>query len=345
MAKWGEGDPRWIVEERADAVNVNNWHWTEKNATEWSKQKLTSLLESLMFEDDKGNKARTTEVTSVDGEASANNRKAKIILFYELVVKLKWKGTTADGDDVNGTIEIPNLSDENDIDEIDVQVSLKSAETPESRKVKDLVRKKGATIIQDQLSKWLKAFKEDYTKGMVLPTDKKQAGTSVPVDAAAVAQAETSAAAAPSSKPIATSKPAKVATRSLELTEDFNCRPMDLFQAFVDPGRVQAYTQSEAKIDAKIGGDFNMFHGNVLGKFIELVPHERIVQSWRFKDWPEGHFSTVTMKISQKSDQTVLSLTQTDLPATEYERAMAGWKGQMFQRMKAVLGLGTVMPF
>ncbi len=27
MAKWGEGDPRWIVEERADAKNVNNWHW------------------------------------------------------------------------------------------------------------------------------------------------------------------------------------------------------------------------------------------------------------------------------------------------------------------------------
>ena len=26
MAKWGEGDPRWIVEERADAKNVNNWH-------------------------------------------------------------------------------------------------------------------------------------------------------------------------------------------------------------------------------------------------------------------------------------------------------------------------------
>jgi len=27
MAKWGEGDPRWIVEQRADATNVNNWHW------------------------------------------------------------------------------------------------------------------------------------------------------------------------------------------------------------------------------------------------------------------------------------------------------------------------------
>ena len=27
MAKWGEGDPRWIVEERPDGTNVNNWHW------------------------------------------------------------------------------------------------------------------------------------------------------------------------------------------------------------------------------------------------------------------------------------------------------------------------------
>ena len=27
MAKWGEGDPRWIVEDRTDGKNVNNWHW------------------------------------------------------------------------------------------------------------------------------------------------------------------------------------------------------------------------------------------------------------------------------------------------------------------------------
>jgi len=40
MAKWGEGDPRWIVEERPDATNVNNWHWTEKNADAWSKNKI-----------------------------------------------------------------------------------------------------------------------------------------------------------------------------------------------------------------------------------------------------------------------------------------------------------------
>lgn len=47
MAKWGEGDPRWIVEERPDATNVNNWHWTEKNATPWSKERFHRLFKNF----------------------------------------------------------------------------------------------------------------------------------------------------------------------------------------------------------------------------------------------------------------------------------------------------------
>ena len=78
MAKWGEGDPRWIVEDRPDATNVNNWHWythsmciyeyhrnliygdivlrnrSEKDASGWSKDKLKSLLLGLEFEGPEG---------------------------------------------------------------------------------------------------------------------------------------------------------------------------------------------------------------------------------------------------------------------------------------------------
>jgi hypothetical protein len=68
MAKWGEGDPRWIVEERADSHNVNNWHWKEvgkltrflsiadrtrysSDANKWSEKKLKELLEGMVVED------------------------------------------------------------------------------------------------------------------------------------------------------------------------------------------------------------------------------------------------------------------------------------------------------
>ncbi|CDY08461.1 BnaA05g26970D [Brassica napus] len=35
MAKFGEGDKRWIVEDRPDGTNVHNWHWAETNCLEW----------------------------------------------------------------------------------------------------------------------------------------------------------------------------------------------------------------------------------------------------------------------------------------------------------------------
>jgi hypothetical protein len=36
------------VEERPDATNVNNWHWTEKNADAWSKSKI-KVSEDFIF--------------------------------------------------------------------------------------------------------------------------------------------------------------------------------------------------------------------------------------------------------------------------------------------------------
>ena len=38
MAKLGEGDERWIVEEKGrDGVNVNGWHWQELDCLSWAK--------------------------------------------------------------------------------------------------------------------------------------------------------------------------------------------------------------------------------------------------------------------------------------------------------------------
>lgn len=122
MAKWGEGDPRWIVEERPDATNVNNWHWTEKNAGPWSKDRLKELLNHLKIAQN-GIECKVTEVEKLDGEASANNRKGKLIFFYEWDIKLKWEGSLAGGKDkVKGEVHIPNLSEENDTSEVDVSI-------------------------------------------------------------------------------------------------------------------------------------------------------------------------------------------------------------------------------
>ena len=68
MAKWGEGDPRWIVEERPDATNVNNWHWTENNADGWSKKKLEQLFVNLIIEDPKVGNVVIEEMEKCEGK-------------------------------------------------------------------------------------------------------------------------------------------------------------------------------------------------------------------------------------------------------------------------------------
>jgi len=61
------------------------------------------------------------EIEKCEGDASANNRKGKIIIFYEWDLKLKYKGKLFGVDkELTGTINIPNLSDENDVDDLDV---------------------------------------------------------------------------------------------------------------------------------------------------------------------------------------------------------------------------------
>ena len=52
-----------------------------------------------------------------------STRKGKLIFFYEWALNLKWEGTLLDDEEkVTGVIEVPNLSEENDSESVDVSV-------------------------------------------------------------------------------------------------------------------------------------------------------------------------------------------------------------------------------
>lgn len=168
MAKWGEGDPRWIVEERPDATNVNNWHWSEKNATPWSKDKLTALLDGLTFEHSDFS-CKVTEIDKMDGEATANNRKGKLILFYEWNIVLKWTGLSSTSTEpCEGKVTIPNLSEENDLDDIDITITVNSSNS-DSERLKEFMYINARGKIRDLLGVYIKDLKEEFAKGLILP--------------------------------------------------------------------------------------------------------------------------------------------------------------------------------
>ncbi|XP_021248695.1 activator of 90 kDa heat shock protein ATPase homolog 2 isoform X3 [Numida meleagris] len=262
MAKWGQGDPRWIVEERADGTNVNNWHWTERDATSWSRSKLQELLVGLVVEGEAG-RCEISELKQVEGEASCSSRKGRLIFFYEWNLRLSWKGTVKEsGEKHKGSIEIPNLSEENEVDDTEINVSKKKGE---GDILKELMRTEGTTKVREALRDYLKALKTEFTLGMILPT--KAAGQEL----AAERKLSGNAVQESASPHLLDLVGVKIPTVRILMREIFNSPADELYSIFTTKELVQKFSKCPAVIEAEKGGKLLMFDGCVSGEYTELT--------------------------------------------------------------------------
>lgn len=360
MAKWGEGDPRWIVEERPDATNVNNWHWTEKNADAWSKNKIKELFSNLIIEDPKVGNVAIEEVEKVEGEARANNRKGKLIFFYEWEISLKWKGfVNGKGDvEVKGKIDIPNLSEEHvDMADVDLDVSL-TTRGPEADLLKEMLRKgAGARTLRETLAAYVTALKTEYSTGLILPK-KGENGTST--------AATTTSTSSPAPSQVSNGKSSSLSSATtdaerqlgrvdiggcrielddIRLEERMKCTGQELFNALTQKEMIQIFTGGPAVMSdqAEKGGEFQYLGGNITGKFLEVVPFTRIVQEWRLKSWPAGIMSQVEITIQQTKEDTKIVIHQRGVPVKEVENTRHGWQRYYFEAMKRTFGFGAML--
>jgi len=343
MALKGHGDPRWIVENRPDGTNVNNWHWTETDYSNWSKQKLTEMLSGLAIETSEI--ACKTGTVTCSGDVSVNTRKQKTILFYELDVSIKWEGTlVSTGSAGKGTVHLPYISEENDDTDFEIKVSV-DGDTNDQEKLKDRFRSQIIPILKEKIPSFLQQLREvalgqTKLKLKQAPTTKLDHLEQTLAEKAAAAEAEKKAA---KTTTATSSKSAGPRLTNVSVTDKFVCRPMDVFVCFVEPNRVKAYAGGDAQISGEKGGKFSLFGGAVTGENVEIDMPNKLVQKWRFSSWPEGHYSTVTLEFEEKNGKTIVKLTQTDVPDDDKERAETGWKDNFFKRIKGIFGLGPLV--
>jgi activator of HSP90 ATPase len=105
---------------------------------------------------------------------------------------------------------------------------------------------------------------------------------------------------------------------------------------------VRAYTQSSnITYEAHKGGRFSLFDGNITGSFVELVSNTKIVMNWRYKQWPEEHFSQATLEIKEKEDCTELTLNQTGIPSSFLDNTQEGWRRFYWSAIRQTFGFGA----
>jgi activator of HSP90 ATPase len=123
-------------------------------------------------------------------------------------------------------------------------------------------------------------------------------------------------------------------TRTIRQSVTFKVSPHDVYEAIMDAKKHAEFTGSLVKMSRSIGGKFSIYDGDIEGKNLELIPDQKIVQSWRYSDWPEGHYSKATFSLKEISEGTRLTFTQTGVPEQFYEDIRQGWLDYYWGPMK-----------
>jgi activator of HSP90 ATPase len=129
--------------------------------------------------------------------------------------------------------------------------------------------------------------------------------------------------------------PAK--TRTIRQSVTFKAAAADVYEVLMDSKKHGALTGSVARVSRKVGGKLSVYGGDIQGVNLELVPGQKIVQSWRYSDWPVGHYSKATFSLKEVTGRTRLTFTQSGVPAEAYHDISQGWRDYYWQPMKKLL--------
>eukprot|EP01059_Diplonema_ambulator_P010941 TRINITY_DN20956_c0_g1_i4.p1 TRINITY_DN20956_c0_g1~~TRINITY_DN20956_c0_g1_i4.p1 ORF type:complete len:353 (+),score=109.83 TRINITY_DN20956_c0_g1_i4:60-1061(+) len=327
MAEIGKGDPRWIVEERQDGANVNNWHWTERDILEWAKEQIKEILEGNVFEKSEKLEVSTKEVSNIEGDCLIMNRKKKVICSFDLKLEVSWEGKILDADTgdvittVTGKMVIPDV-DDTTLGE-DMQVDVTCAESGDAADlVLEAVRKGGRKFVRKGLEEFAETLKDVHqvaNKTQSVVTDAKS--------------------------PTNTTSNAKKtqtqvgSTDTLNLRLDWRCPPAELWDCLTNPGKASAYTRSNVTLELRENGAFSYLGGSISGTFTSVDAPKGFSMKWRLDNWDPDWYSEVTISLdSHEAGATELLLSQTNIPHGEADRVKNGWASNFWEPMKVLFG-------
>jgi activator of HSP90 ATPase len=115
---------------------------------------------------------------------------------------------------------------------------------------------------------------------------------------------------------------------------NFSVPPQQLYQTLLSSKEFSAsvkksfpqFTETSASIDPTVGGSFSLFDGHIVGRILELVPNQRIVEAWRVVDWPSGVYSIAKFELKAEGKGTHLVFDHVGFPEGLKEHLALGWQ-------------------
>jgi len=115
---------------------------------------------------------------------------------------------------------------------------------------------------------------------------------------------------------------------------DLNASPQKVYEALLDSKQFTQFSGRAAEINRELGGAFSLFKGHIIGRNIELVPNQRIVQGWRVVTWPEGAYSIARFELKTQGTGTHIVFDHIGFPQDLHDHLAQGWDENYWSLLK-----------
>jgi activator of HSP90 ATPase len=115
---------------------------------------------------------------------------------------------------------------------------------------------------------------------------------------------------------------------------DLNASPQKVYEALLDAKQFTAFSGRAAEINREVGGAFSLFKGHIIGRNLELVPNQRIVQGWRVVTWPEGAWSIARFDLKPQGAGTHIVFEHIGFPEGLHDHLAQGWEENYWSLLK-----------
>lgn len=114
--------------------------------------------------------------------------------------------------------------------------------------------------------------------------------------------------------------------------------PKRIYEVLTTAGQFsQMSGGAPTEISAEVGGAFSNFGGQIVGRQIELISGQRVVQAWRAKTWEPGVYSVARFELKAQGDQTRIVFDHSSFPEGQAEHLAAGWEANYWEPMRKYL--------
>ncbi len=128
--------------------------------------------------------------------------------------------------------------------------------------------------------------------------------------------------------------------KTIRQTYEIRATPEQVWRALTDPDLIAEWSGAPAEFPLEVGATYSLWSGDIGGQIMEMVPNQRLVQTWEPEGWTTED-SVVAFVLVPTDLGTRIELVHENVEDWDYEDTSDGWDSFYLGAIKRMLEAET----